>query len=466
MSIRKNNYTSLFIFPLIFFLVLLNGNPAIAQPNKQKTRILLIFDCSGSMWAKWGKETRMDVAKRVLTHMVDSMKNIPNLELALRCYGHQSPVPKHDCRDTKLEVPFKANNAAEIVDFVKKVQPNGWTPIAYSLSQASTDFPDTKTKNVILLITDGIEECDGDPCTVSQQLQSKNIIVQPYVIGIGLDDSKMKAFDCVGKHYNPKSEKELGNLLSDVVSEALDKTPTTLQVHLLDTKGQPTESDVELTFTNAPTGKVVYNYVHTLNELGRPDTFAADPAITYNLRVHTTPPIFRKNITVQKAKHNIIKIDAPQGELKISCSANDYRNVQAVVRQNGSTETVYVQEMNSTHKFLTGAYDLEILTMPRLRFNKIQITQGDLRQIQIPEPGKLEMNYPNNVIGSIYIQREKQLELVEDFTGSSIRRKDIYLLQPGKYILIYRQSKSTNNEDTRELSFTISSNGYTSVSLD
>mgnify|MGYP006182138285 CR=1 FL=1 len=64
------------------------------------------------MNAKWGQQTRIDAAKDLLVQTMDSLKDVSDLEIALRVYGHQSPITAtyQDCNDTKLEVPFSAGN--------------------------------------------------------------------------------------------------------------------------------------------------------------------------------------------------------------------------------------------------------------------------------------------------------------------------------------------------------------------
>ena len=44
----------------------------------------------------------MEIAKELLSNMLDSLDNKENLQVGLRCYGHQLPVPSYDgCKDTK-----------------------------------------------------------------------------------------------------------------------------------------------------------------------------------------------------------------------------------------------------------------------------------------------------------------------------------------------------------------------------
>ena len=58
------------------------------------------------MYAQWDGNSRMEIAKELLSNMLDSLDNKENLQVGLRCYGHQKPVPPQDCKDTKLEVNF------------------------------------------------------------------------------------------------------------------------------------------------------------------------------------------------------------------------------------------------------------------------------------------------------------------------------------------------------------------------
>jgi Ca-activated chloride channel family protein len=80
----------------------------------------------------------------------------------------------------------------------------GTTPIARSLEKAAGDFPDLTARNVIILITDGIEACDEDPCAVSRALQAKGIVLKPFVIGIGIEEANQYSLKCVGNYYDAR----------------------------------------------------------------------------------------------------------------------------------------------------------------------------------------------------------------------------------------------------------------------
>jgi Ca-activated chloride channel family protein len=292
------------------------------------------------------------------------------------------------------------------------------------------------------------------------------VLLKPYIIGIGLDDQKMTFFDCVGKYYNPKNEKELGTIFTSVISQALDNT--SLQVELLDSKKMPTQTNVEMTLINAKNNKAEYNYFHTMNWQNKPDTFFIDPSYTYNLQLNTTPPVYKNNISLKVGTHNVVKVDAPQGNLSISCaSAREYVGLPCLVRRAGKSDIIYVQDMYNTHKYLTGSYDLEILTLPRIKFSNVKVTEGaTANKIVIPAPGKLELTYSQAVIASIYILRNNTQEWVADIDGATVQRKELYLLQPGRYIVVYRRANAIETESTREANFSIISGSIYNLKLE
>ncbi|MDQ3049067.1 MAG: VWA domain-containing protein, partial [Bacteroidota bacterium] len=250
------------------------------------------------MYGQWQSGMKMDLAKKLLSEFLDSIKGAPNLELAFRAYGHQVPLkPERSCTDTKLEVPFGPNTAMAIKNRLKPIVPKGTTPIAYTLEQCANDFPSPSSasvRNIVILITDGIEECDGDPCAVSLALQKKGIVLKPFVIGIGMDQSFMNAFGCIGKYYDATSESSFKNILNVVISQALNNT--TVQVNLNDQIGRPSETDVNMTFYDENTGIIRYDYIHTINNKGVPDTLTIDPIGTYKMVVHTIPPVEKTGI--------------------------------------------------------------------------------------------------------------------------------------------------------------------------
>lgn len=455
---------------LSFVMIFAVCVPTKAQTTKPLTRIEFVFDASFSMFGQWQSGMKMDIAKKMLTDFLDSIKGVNNLEIALRCYGHQVPLrPERSCTDTKLEVPFKpslSGNILAIKNRLKTIVPKGTTPIAYTLEQCGGDFPtpsNPNVRNIIILITDGIEECDGDPCAVSLALQKKGIVLKPFVIGIGLDQSYLNSFGCIGKFYDASNESSFKNILNIVISQALNNT--TVQVNLNDQIGRPTETDVDMTFYDEQSGIIRYNYMHTINNKGVPDTIILDPLGTYKMVVHTIPPVEKKGIELVAGKHNIVAVDAPQGyiNLKMSGSADYTKNLNCIIRKNGDMQTLHVQNFNATEKYIIGKYDLEILTLPRIKLDKVDVSQSKTTYIEIPQSGIVTISKPSEGPGSLYLEQNNKMVWICNL--NSTLTQETIVLQPGRYRAEFRPKNAKESIYTIEKSFKIESGTATSIKL-
>ena len=327
--------------------------------EESKIRILFIFDGSNSMNAQWENSSKILVAKKLLIQTMDSLKGLENVDLALRIYGHQTRIApgKQDCSDTKLEVPFASSkeNYSKIITKIRGLEPKGTTPIARSLEYSSEDFPECiSCRNIIILITDGIEACDEDPCAVALALKEKNIKLKPFVIGLGLDTSYLSQFSCIGEFLSADSEDSFKGVLKFVISQALNNT--SVQVNLNNVNGLPKETDVTMSFYNSKSNKLMHTYIHTLNRNQLPDTFALDPIYTYRMVVHTIPEIVVDNIKLIPGKHNTIIAHTPQGTLKLSTqgSESQFTGINVIVRKENDFNTINVHKMNSEKRISSG----------------------------------------------------------------------------------------------------------------
>jgi Ca-activated chloride channel family protein len=362
-----------------------------------------------------------------------------------------------------LEVPFAPNNYLKIKQKLRTLSPKGTTPIAMSLEAAANDFPPCPNcKNVIVLITDGIEECKGDPCAASQALQRKGITLKPFIIGIGADFGT--AFDCVGTFIDASREIDLDYALMSVIRRVMDET--TCQVNLLDKNQLPTESNVNMSFYNAANGNLLYSYIHTLNARGVPDTLFIDPMPEYKIKIHTLPPIVIDSVKLIPGKHTIIATDAPQGKIvmKMSSSKNNrYQSIPILVRQSGQNEILNVQYFNTPDKYIIGNYDIEVLCLPRVVLKNVEVNQSTTTEIRIPNPGFAEVRKNDLGSGSLYVIRDGKEEWIynlrEDNASESI------LLQPGNYKVVFRKKNEYRTTKTKEVKFIIKSDMTTTVSI-
>lgn len=438
---------------------------ALAQTDEGEiTRLLFVFDASNSMNATWESDRKITVARKLLSDAVEELDDNPNVELGLRVYGHQVAIEpgKQDCDDTKLEVSFRPHNGRLIQNTLNRISPKGTTPIARSLEKAAGDFPECDNcRNIIILITDGIEACDGDPCAISRALQKRGVILKPFVIGVGLDDEFKDTFNCVGNYFDATNEETFEKILEMVVTQALNNT--TAQVSLLDDFGKPNESNVTVNLFNEHTEKLELGIVHALNHKGNPDTLSLDPIVTYRVEAHTIPPLVKEHVELTAGQHNIIALEAGQGDLVINIAGNLGAGMPVIVRKQGKLETAHVMEANRKERILTDTYDLEILSLPRTHIKDVEVSQNKTTTVAIAEPGVVNLNFTSLGFGSIAKQNGDALEWVTNINPFEFSQQ--ITLQPGDYKLTYRSKKSKEVIYTIEREFKVDSGSSTNLKL-
>jgi Ca-activated chloride channel family protein len=448
-----------------FLIFLLSANLSLAQNKVQqklpeKTRMLFLLDGSGSMEGIWeGKESRMEIAKKILAKLVDSLKANQNLELALRVYGHRFNRSANNCQDTQLEVPFGVKNHNAIINKLKDITPRGTTPITYSLQQAAKDFPAaTGYRNILILITDGIESCGGDPCAASVEFQRRGIFLRPFIIGLGLDGGK--ALDCAGKYVDAQNTTSFNDVLNNTIETTFSKT--TLSIEVLNNDGVPFESNVNISLVNSMAGNPVYEFVHYTDKQGRPDTVQIDPVPGYDMIVHTLPPITQKNITVNSGKHNVVKVKAPQGNLIVKSEGKGVV-FNAIIREKDKREILNQQQSGESYRYLAGNYTVETITFPRRTFD-VTIDADKTNIVALPTPGVANISTRSSGYGSIF-------EVMPDGREVWVCKLDerkathAYNLLPGTYRIAFRARAAAGSKYTGVKTFTIHSGKTTTLNV-
>ncbi len=147
--------------------------------------IELVIDSSGSMWGAVDGQRKIDVAKAAVVGLLDALPE--GTTVALRAYGHRS----NKCTDTELLVGPGPRDRAALKEATLGLKPRGRTPIAHALEAAAADLSAIRDEGlgerVIVLVTDGIETCQGDPCAVARRLGGGPVGLRANVIGFGLD---------------------------------------------------------------------------------------------------------------------------------------------------------------------------------------------------------------------------------------------------------------------------------------
>ncbi|MBI4864861.1 MAG: VWA domain-containing protein [Candidatus Riflebacteria bacterium] len=200
---------------------------APASPGAGAPNLLLILDASGSMWARTEESTRMEVAREVLTGVI---KELPDSEInvGLWVYGAR-PTKRGDCDDVHRLHPLGPVDKPGLLAAFATLRPRGWTPIATALERAAEDLP-PGGNNSLVLVTDGIESCGGDPCAAARKLASRGIFTRSFVVGFGLTKDKGRFLDCIGRYYPAQNRAELQGALKEALAASVQPLTGTVTV--------------------------------------------------------------------------------------------------------------------------------------------------------------------------------------------------------------------------------------------
>jgi hypothetical protein len=181
----------------------LTALPAAAQDDGPGVNVELILDASGSMAQRIGGETRMAIAKRVLHDVIAAIPEREGVNVGFRLYGHRgdnSAAGKAvSCRSSELLVPIEGVDKAALDDAVDAARATGWTPLATSIRRAIADFP-PQTRgvvNAVVLVTDGLETCGGDPCAAAAEAAASDVELTTHVVSFAQSTEERAILECI-----------------------------------------------------------------------------------------------------------------------------------------------------------------------------------------------------------------------------------------------------------------------------
>lgn len=169
------------------------------EATAKTINIQIIVDSSGSMAAATPNgELRVDAAKRVLTQVVSEIPAVDGVNVGFRVYGHlgnnQPEGQVESCLSSDLVVPMSGVDVPALTQQINSLTPVGWTPLGLSLERAGSDFTDPASDdvvNAVVLVTDGLETCGGDPVQVAGDLHSSEQGITTHVIGFGTTNEEL-----------------------------------------------------------------------------------------------------------------------------------------------------------------------------------------------------------------------------------------------------------------------------------
>lgn len=207
--------------------VVIPAAPLAAQASDSASADVLVFDASGSMWGQLkGGENKIVVAREVMTDYFQ--RRDASTPLAVIAYGHRR---RGDCKDIEVIASSGRHDPARLSSQLAGINPRGMTPISASLRLAAAQIPRTAERSNIILVTDGLETCEADPCAVAAELAASGHSIRAHVVGFGLTEKEAAGLSCVtgqtgGLLLRPQSGAELAAALNQI---AKDEAPPATQ---------------------------------------------------------------------------------------------------------------------------------------------------------------------------------------------------------------------------------------------
>jgi len=238
---------------------------------------ILILDASGSMWGQIEGVNKIVIAKDVVEGLV---RQLPTTQrLGFVAYGHRR---KGDCGDIETLADVGASRD-DVITALRDLSPRGMTPLTDSVRHAAETLDYQRNAARVILVSDGLETCDADPCALARALEENGLDFAVHVVGFDVTEEERAGLMCIadetgGAFLAADDADELTEALSQVAAiegqaepsdGAGEPVPSTLALKATILTGGPLiQSDLSWTVAPADGGEPVF----TANDAGAVET--------------------------------------------------------------------------------------------------------------------------------------------------------------------------------------------------
>ncbi|WP_204114115.1 vWA domain-containing protein [Shimia biformata] len=211
--------------------------PASAQ---DRPSAILVLDGSGSMWGQIDGTAKITIAQDVVEGLLTTLPR--DQALGLTVYGHRR---KGDCTDIETIVAPGTATRDQIAAAVRGIKPKGKTPMLDAVRQAAEALRYTEDAATVILVSDGVETCNADPCAAARALEEAGVNFTAHVVGFDVSDKTALAqMQCLadetgGTFRTASNADELSQALTVVTAAPPepDPAPEPVKVTIVATDG-------------------------------------------------------------------------------------------------------------------------------------------------------------------------------------------------------------------------------------
>lgn len=312
----------LFTFYLVMNFIYASINAQTPSANSP-SNLLLILDASGSMWGQIEGQNKIVIARQVLKDLLGALPE--NTQVGLVAYGHRS---KDDCEDIETIVPLGPLDTAGLSQKIETLNPKGKTPITVSVLKALEIVRAREEATTIVLVSDGLETCSGDPCKVVDEARKAEVNFVMHVIGFDIGEGDVSQLECTaqagdGLYFSAKNADELAAALDQSVAAPAELPGGKLSIKAM---AHGKLEDVVVLVYNAEGGNEVARG-RTYSKLETNPRIVSLPAGKYNvemraIRIKGNVKQILKEIEIANDETIEKVVDFSTGELAINVTRN------------------------------------------------------------------------------------------------------------------------------------------------
>ena len=275
--------------------------------------LMFIFDASGSMWGQIDGKNKIVIAKEAMEKVVADLPD--GLDVGLVAYGHRR---KGDCDDVETLIPLARLDKRALLERVRAINPKGKTPMVRSIRKTADAIKHLEDETTILLISDGKETCDPDPCGFVAELKATGINFVLHVVGFDVGGEIEAQLKCMagkggGEYFPARDAGKLKEAISTVIEKTVEKN---LKVSVF-LNGKPIGGTVEV--KNPNTGKRAAHRAHSeptpLLLSVTPGTYTV--TVTDDWQQEGRPSLVFENVRLNDKEVAEIKANFGSGTLKV-----------------------------------------------------------------------------------------------------------------------------------------------------
>jgi hypothetical protein len=200
---------------------------SVPAPAAAPSDILFILDGSGSMWGQVDGVAKIDTAKSTLGKLLGEVPT--DARLGLITYGNND---ENSCNDVSYANPLGSGREA-IRATIGQLRPLGKTPIDMALDLGLRTLGETEPfdiKKSMVLVSDGIETCNGNPCDTAALAKYNGVDLKIHVVGFDVDDEARQQLQCIaenggGQYFHASDTKGFEDAMASVVKVVQTSAP-------------------------------------------------------------------------------------------------------------------------------------------------------------------------------------------------------------------------------------------------